>query len=399
MSVIYGKKVYLVLDNSPAKILIVDDTRLNQKILKGALDSDYDVAVAVDSLSAFRAIEKNKPDLILLDIIMPGLDGYEVCRILKEDKHTAEIPIIFITGLTDVQAKSRGFEAGAVDYITKPFETQEVKARVNNHITMRRNMLRLRQAHDAIEEQRKRMQMELDLGKKIQSDMLPTIYPSSDLFDLSAYLKPAKELGGDFYDFFFIDDEHLCFAVGDVSGKGVPAALFMAVSKTLIKSHAHDQLSPSEILTSVNRELSADNQLMMFVSLFIGILNVKTGKLLFSNGGHNAPFLINSRNSVSQISTRHGMVLGYSGDITYGEDELDLSGGESFILYSDGITEAVNEAGALYGEERLAETLVSDTSSAKGIIYKVLSALDNFVGLAEQADDITVLALKYGARN
>ena len=388
-------KVDVLPDRKLPKILIVDDTKLNQKILQSALGDDYAVTVATNSLSAFRSIEKEKPDLILLDIVMPGLDGYEVCSILKEDKATAGIPIIFITGLTDIKAKSRGFEAGAVDYITKPFEILEVKARVNNHICMQRSMQELKSAHDALETQRKRMQLELDLGKKIQSDMLPTIYPTSDKFDISAFLKPAKELGGDFYDFFFIDDEHLCFCVGDVSGKGVPAALFMAVSKTLIKSYSQGELSPSKILNSVNAELSTDNQLMMFVSLFIGVLNVSTGELRFSNGGHNAPFWVKNNQAVSEIKVRHGMVLGYSYDQEYKEDCIILGNGDSFVLYSDGITEAVNVEGAMYGEEKLASSLALSADSAKGVVGNILSSLDEFVVKEQQADDITVLAVKY----
>ncbi len=386
-----------MLDKSPARILIVDDTRLNQKILSNALEDEYEVTLATDSLSAFRAIERQKPDLILLDIIMPGLDGYEVCRILKEDKATAGIPIIFITGLTDIRAKSKGFEAGAVDYITKPFESLEVKARVHNHICMQQSMLNLKKAHDAIEKQRQRMQLELDLGKKIQSDMLPTIYPSSDKFEISAFLQPAKELGGDFYDFFFIDDEHLCFCVGDVSGKGVPAALFMAVSKTLIKSYAVGETSPSKILSSVNSELSIENQLMMFVSLFVGVLNIQTGELRFANGGHNAPCMIKSDNSVSEIDDRHGMVLGFDGTIVYTESRVNLHSGDSFLLYSDGITEAISAECELYGEQRLHRVLAQSTMKAEQIIDNVLNDLKFFVGAEEQADDITVLALRYNS--
>ncbi len=390
-------KDYILLDDAPARVLVVDDTRLNQKILQSALEGDYDVAIATNSLSAFKEIEKCKPDLILLDIVMPGLDGYEVCRILKEDKSKADIPIIFITGLTDVKAKSRGFEAGAVDYITKPFEILEVKARVHNHICMQRNMKNLKMAHDALDEQRRRMQMELDLGKKIQSDMLPTIYPKNDKFDISAFLKPAKELGGDFYDFFFIDDDHLCFCVGDVSGKGVPAALFMAVTKTLIKSYAHGELSPASILSSVNRELSTDNQLMMFVSLFIGILCVSDGVLSFSNGGHNAPFLVKNDLSVIELSERHGMVLGYARDYAYKSGRVKFSAGDSLVLYSDGVTEAVDAEGEMYGEERLSQSLSKEVPSAKVIVDNILSCLDGFVGDEAQADDITVLALRYGS--
>ena len=378
-----------------SKILIVDDTEMNLRILISALGDVYDVSVATDGFSAFELLEEELPDLILLDIMMPGMNGYEVCERLKADPRTAYIPIIFLTALTEIKAKSKGFEVGAVDYITKPFDIVEVKARVNTHVLMQRNLAELKKAHDAIEVQRKRMQLELDLGMKIQNNMLPVAFPDNKEFGLAAYLKPAKELGGDFYDFFFIDDEHLCFCVGDVSGKGVPAALFMAVSKTLIKSSATSELSPSKILQKVNCEISRDNEAMMFVSLFIGVLNIPTGEVLFSNGGHNSPFAVKSDGSVEEINEKHGMVLGFSGAMKYKEGRLLLGRGDSIVLYSDGITEAVNTKGEFYNESGLAESLLVEQSSVCEMLQNVLAKLDRFVGSAEQSDDITALILRY----
>ncbi len=378
-----------------SKILIVDDTEMNLRILISALGDVYDVSVATDGFSAFELLEEELPDLILLDIMMPGMNGYEVCERLKADPRTVYIPIIFLTALTEIKAKSKGFEVGAVDYITKPFDIVEVKARVNTHVLMQRNLAELKKAHDAIEVQRKRMQLELDLGMKIQNNMLPVAFPDNKEFGLAAYLKPAKELGGDFYDFFFIDDEHLCFCVGDVSGKGVPAALFMAVSKTLIKSSATSELSPSKILQKVNCEISRDNEAMMFVSLFIGVLNIPTGEVLFSNGGHNSPFAVKSDGSVEEINEKHGMVLGFSGAMKYKEGRLLLGRGDSIVLYSDGITEAVNTKGEFYNESGLADSLLVEQSSVCEMLQNVLAKLDRFVGSAEQSDDITALILRY----
>ncbi len=378
-----------------SKILIVDDTEMNLRILISALGDVYDVSVATDGFSAFELLEEELPDLILLDIMMPGMNGYEVCERLKADPRTAYIPIIFLTALTEIKAKSKGFEVGAVDYITKPFDIVEVKARVNTHVLMQRNLAELKKAHDAIEVQRKRMQLELDLGMKIQNNMLPVVFPENKEFGLAAYLKPAKELGGDFYDFFFIDDENLCFCVGDVSGKGVPAALFMAVSKTLIKSSATSELSPSKILQKVNCEISRDNEAMMFVSLFIGVLNIPTGEVLFSNGGHNSPFVVKSDGCVEEINEKHGMVLGFSGAMKYKEGRLLLGRGDSIVLYSDGITEAVNIKGEFYNESGLAESLLVEQSSVCEMLQNVLAKLDRFVGSAEQSDDITALILRY----
>ena len=186
----------------------------------------------------------------------------------------------------------------------------------------------LQQAYAVINRQKDRMQDELNVGHNIQMSMLPLVFPpfpDRDEFSINALLKPAREVGGDFYDFFFISKDELCLVIGDVSGKGVPAALFMAVTRTMIKSSAMGDHSPASIVTRVNEELSADNPQCMFVTLFVGIVNVRTGTFRFTNAGHNPPYIIPARKELICLDQRDGPIIGAIGGIAYKENELSFS--------------------------------------------------------------------------
>jgi sigma-B regulation protein RsbU (phosphoserine phosphatase) len=250
-----------------------------------------------------------------------------------------------------------------------------------------------------LERARRRMEDELNVGREIQMSMLPLIFPPYPMrheFDIHATLRPAREVGGDFYDFYLIDEDRLCFVVGDVSGKGVPAALFMAVTKTLIESRARNDSSPASILTHVNNELSRHNDASMFVTVFMGMLDVRTGRLSYANGGHNPPYIKRADGSVTRLRERHGPVLGAMEDMVYREDDTTLERGDRVFVFTDGVTEAMNITQSLYGEPQLVHMLSSETlASAESLVEGVVRDVLRFQGDAEQADDITVLALQY----
>ena len=255
----------------------------------------------------------------------------------------------------------------------------------------------LQEAYGIIKDQRDRMEDELNIGREIQMSMIPLTFPpfpDHDEFSVFAALEPALEVGGDFYDFYFIDEERFCFCIGDVSGKGVPAALFMAVAKTLIKSRAADDRSTASILTHVNDELSVDNFNCMFVTIFSGILNIRTGELLYTNAGHNPPYLKRRDGTLQPLDQRHGPVIGAVEGIVYAEGRDTMESGDLLLLYTDGVTEAMDIEDRLFSEKRLEQLLVSmDTDDADKVVDNTVVAVKVFAGEAEQADDITVLAL------
>jgi sigma-B regulation protein RsbU (phosphoserine phosphatase) len=266
------------------------------------------------------------------------------------------------------------------------------------HVTVALERARLIEAY--VEKQR--MEETLKLAHDIQMSMVPKIFPpfpDRSEFDIFATLAPAKEVGGDFYDFFFIDNDHLCFAVGDVSGKGVPASLFMAVTKTLFRATASNGGTPGEILARLNAEICRDNESCMFVTLFCAILNIRTGQVDYSNGGHNLPYHLYQR-GVSPLENLGGRVLGLVEQSPYASGRMVLAPGEALLLYTDGVTEAMDSRERLYSDQRLAEFLASNHgSSPRQIVDDLVSDVRSFAGAAPQSDDITALALRYFGKN
>ena len=245
---------------------------------------------------------------------------------------------------------------------------------------------------------KERIESELQIAHEIQMSMVPKIFPpfpDRSEFDIFAALVPAKEVGGDLYDFFFIDDDHLCFAVADVSGKGVPASLFMAVTKTLFRATAGNGGTPGEIIARLNTDICRDNESCMFVTFFCGILNVRTGQVDYSNGGHNLPYYLQG-DGVSPLENLGGRALGLVEQSPYASGRMVLRPGEALLLYTDGVTEAMDLSKTLYSDERLEQFLGTNRgSAARQIIGDLISDVRHFAGEAPQSDDITVLALHY----
>ena len=239
----------------------------------------------------------------------------------------------------------------------------------------------------------------MSIGRDIQLSMLPDALPESRqslAFSVHGSMKAAREVGGDFYDYFFIDEDHLVLCVGDVSGKGVPAALFMAVTKALIRSRASGDSSPASILTHVNDEISADNESCMFITVFLGILNVTTGVLRYTNAGHNPPYLRRRDGAVERFDKRHGPVVGAVEGLAYGQSETSLGKDDLFLIYSDGVTEAADPDEHLFEEHRLVGVLEGgEFSKPEVAVDAVMEAVEQFESGADQADDVTLLGLVY----
>ena len=246
---------------------------------------------------------------------------------------------------------------------------------------------------------KERIESELRIARDIQMGTLPKIFPpfpDRSEFEIYATLEPAREVGGDLYDFFFIDDDHLCFAVGDVSGKGVPAALFMAISKTLVKMKATEGLTSDEVLTRINQDLSVDNPSLMFVTLFLGILNIRTGELVYSNAGHEPPYVIRNNGDIEPLELTGGVMLGVEEDFVYQSGRIVLKEGETLFLYTDGVTEAMDNDDQLFSDARVQKTLARlKQGEIKDILHGVRSEIETFTQGSPQSDDITMLALRF----
>ena len=229
--------------------------------------------------------------------------------------------------------------------------------------------------------------------------MIPHIFPpfpDRDEFSIYAAMDPAKEVGGDFYDFYLIDDDHLCFLIADVSGKGIPAALFMMASKIILKSNALLGSSAAEILAQTNQTICSDNLEEMFITVWLGILEISTGKLTAANAGHEYPAIKYPDGRFELYKDKHGFVIGGMSDITYKEYELQLEPGTKIFVFTDGATEATANDGTMFGTERIVEALNEDPeASPEQVLHNVRKAIDGFVKDAEQFDDLTMLCFEY----
>ncbi|MDR3178497.1 MAG: SpoIIE family protein phosphatase [Oscillospiraceae bacterium] len=246
--------------------------------------------------------------------------------------------------------------------------------------------------------EKSKLSVELNVAKTIQKSMLPCVFPAfpnRNEIDIFASMDPAKEVGGDFYDFFFVDEDNMAFVIADVSGKGVPSALFMVIAKTLIKDHSQSGLPPSKVLEKINNRLYENNGAEMFLTCFMSILNIKTGVLTYSNAGHNFPLLCRKEKNFEWIKTKVKFVLAGFPDMKYKDEEMTLSQGDTLFFYTDGVTEALNEKQELYSNEKLISVLNSNDANKKTpkeLLEFVSRSIKDFVGKAEQSDDITMLS-------
>jgi len=381
-----------VKDLSDSRILIVDDVKTNVDILVEALKNDYKLSVALDGAAALRSIEKSLPDLVLLDIVMPGLDGYEVCRRMRAHEAAREVPIMFLSSLEDVKNKAQGFEVGGNDYLTKPFEVLEVKARV-------RSLLKAKAYADAI---REAVARDLRIAREIQMGILPADLAAATKgtgLDVHAVIEPAREVGGDLYEVLRASDDRVVVALGDVSGKGIPAALFMAVAVTVLRTLARQIAEPDEILRRLNDELSEQNPRGMFVTLQCLVFDLAQGRVSCAGAGHHQLAVLSPGRPPRLACPSSGRPVGLMRPNPIERETMSLTNGDTFVLFSDGVSEAMNGDEDFYGEERLLAALAktSDATPAE-TVRGLLADVRAFTAGAKQNDDITILAARYSRR-
>jgi sigma-B regulation protein RsbU (phosphoserine phosphatase) len=382
------------------RILVVDDNDDNRYTLTLYLDLEgYSIVeTARDGEEAIARLEAAPGfDLVLLDVMMPKIDGYQVLTWIKDQARLRDLPVIMISALNEMSSVIRCIELGAVDYLLKPFNPVMLQARLR--ATLEKKRLR-----DEVDAHLARLEAELNAARRLQMAMVPHSFPAPSAefpVDLCASMEPAREVGGDLYDFFVTEDEKLCFLVGDVSGKGMPAALFMARAKSLIRiatdlmrSAGGGSASPADIIARVNRELCRDNSDMMFVTLFFAMFTPASGEVEFCNAGHNAPYRLNGK-AVETIEGAKGIILGVRPDAVYASGQLLLAPGEGIYVFTDGVTEANNTTEEMFGETRLEAVLRAAAGAPSAEIVKsVAEAVRGFVGSALPFDDITMLAIR-----
>ena len=371
-------------------ILVVDDTPANLRLLSKMLNEQgYRVRPVPDGRLALAAAQAKPPDLILLDIRMPDLNGYQVCERLKAESRTKDIPIIFISALDAVQDKVKAFTVGGVDYITKPFHIEEVLARVETHLA-------LRKLQEQLELANQKMAQELALAGEVQEGFFPQELPDIAGWQLSMKMKSARETSGDFFDVIPLPRGYYGILMADVVDKGVAAALFMALSWSLIRTYAGDFPShPEMVLTSVNQRILEDTTAQQFVTIFYAVLDPKSGRFVFANAGHSPPIVFNSQSGeILQRLEHTGKPLGLFEDEVWDQGEIKLSPGDVVVVYTDGVSEAQNEQQEFFDESGLVASVQRHLGAPAGdIAHGILSNVEEFIADAPQVDDIGIAVL------
>jgi len=381
------------------RIMVVDDepdleVLITQKYRRKIRSKELEFVFACNGVDALDKLENNgEIDIVLTDINMPEMDGLTLLANIQEKYPSLKSVIVSAYG--DMANIRVAFNRGAFDFLTKPIDFQDLDITINKTLHEARLLKQAEKDRDRLVA----LHNELDIAREIQAAMVPQKFPpfpKRKEIEIFANMKPAKKVGGDFYDFFFIDDDHFGFVIGDVSGKGVPAALFMAVSRTLLKSTALGGISPSDCLSRVNKLLRAEKTNAMFVTVFYGILNLQTGEVEYSNGGHNPPLIISQNKEIKQSDLTDNFVLGAISTSKYHSKKLFLQPGDCILLHTDGVTEAMNQNQEQYGDEHLIQCLDNQKgSSVTDLVQNLSDDVRAFTSGAEQSDDITIMALKY----
>ncbi len=387
-----------------AKILVVDDepdlqSLIRQKFRNKIKAKEYEFQFAENGVEALEIISNDGAiDLVLTDINMPVMDGLTFLSKLNE-LNKKILRSVIVSAYGDMDNIRTAMNRGAYDFVTKPIDLKDLEITIEKSLREIEKYKIAMMAHDTLVA----LRQELDIATIIQTSMLPKSFPAfpdRNEFDIYASMIPAKEVGGDFYDFFLIDKYKLGVIIGDVSGKGIAAALLMAVCKTLLKVTAAKGMPADDVLSEVNKMLVKESPSNMFVTVFYGILDTRNGSFEYSNGGHNPPCLLSADGSITAIDKAGGLMLGAFELSDYESNIIMLKPGESIFFYTDGVTEAFNEEEEEFNEHRL-NALLGTLSSLnnKEIVDKVFAGLADFTAGAEQSDDITCMVLKYFGRS
>jgi phosphoserine phosphatase RsbU/P len=385
----------MTLPSAQKSILIVDDTPINIGVISGALKDSFATKVATGGEKALAiASGKEKPDLILLDIMMPEMDGYEVCRRLKADPDTRDIPVIFLTSQTEAEDETKGFEVGAVDYIHKPFSAAVVKARVRTHLT-------LREAHAQIARQLVEINTELEMARQIQLSILPSSTPQITGMDIVARYIPMTSVAGDFYDFIVVDERHVGILIADVSGHGLPAALIASMLQVALTAQARHVSEPGKVLAGLNQALCGKFQ-HNFVTAAYVYVDLEKSIMKYGGAGH-PPLLLwrMSTGSASQL-LENGLVMGQFEEATYDSLQVPVEAGDRFVLYTDGILETSNPAQEEFGTGRFMRFMETNNRLpaalfADALLLELARWLEQPLGEGHK-DDISLVAVDFTAR-
>lgn len=385
---------------NPVKILSVDDEMdlellLTQYFRRKIRKGEYQFFFAHNGLEALTVLLKEKDiNIILSDINMPEMDGLTLLTKINEMQNPA-MKCIMVSAYGDMGNIRSAMNNGAFDFATKPIDLDDLSVTIEKAIEQIDFIKKAQAEHSQLES----LKTDLAVAREIQLAILPRVFPpfpeNENEVELAALMMPAKDVGGDFYDFFRIDNEHIGLVMADVSGKGIPAAIFMAVSRTLIRTVGLQGVQPGECLTKSNELLCGESVDSMFVTVFYAIYNIYTGELEYCNGGHNPPYVLHADGSVEQMSMSNNPIVGAVEGVKYERAKTVIKKGDTLLMYTDGVNEAFNSAYEEYGDKRMEAALRRLNGRPCGEVTEgLLDDVRTFAGEAEQSDDITIMAVR-----
>ena len=377
------------------KILVVDDEPdleplILQRMRRNIRAGRYAFVFAHNGVEALEVLRADGDiDMVVSDINMPQMDGLTLLeQIPKVDPN---IRSVIVSAYGDMRNIRTAMNRGAFDFVTKPLDFEDLQ------ITIERTLTHMAEWREALLSRDKlvALQNELDVASKIQQGILPASFPEGEGFEVYGNMAPARNVGGDFFDVIVLENGRVGLAVADVSDKGVPAALFMMSSRTLLKGAAIGRGAPGEVLSEVNDLLTEDNEAFMFVTVLYAVFDPQTGTITYANGGHNNPLLVHPDGTSEELLHTGGIALGVMPGLEYKEASIDLEKGDTLVLYTDGVSEAMNSEGEEFGMDRLKDIFVkSPPASARLANEAILQAVNDFAGETPQSDDVTCLVLQ-----
>lgn len=381
------------------KILSVDDETdlemlLTQYFRRKIRKGEYEFVFAHNGLEALQMLLRHPDiDIILSDINMPEMDGLTMLAKINEMRNPA-LKCIMVSAYGDMENIRQAMNSGAFDFATKPIDLDDLQRTIDKAVEQIEYIRQSQAEHKELTD----IHSDLSIAREIQHSILPHTFTIKDIetsgIDLHASMNAAKDVGGDFYDYFRIDDTHFGFTMADVSGKGVPAALFMAVSRTLIKAIGMRGISSDECMRIVNDMLCEENVENMFVTVFYGIYDTETNTIDYTNAGHNPPYIQHADGTQTMLPAVGNVALGVIGGMPYTNNSVTLQKGDSLVMFTDGVTEAFNPKGEQYGESRLEPLLCTLAGkSSKDIVDGINNAVSEFAAEEPQSDDITILTI------
>ena len=379
------------------KILVVDDEPdleplLLQRMRRAIRAGRYEFVFAGNGLEALQRLDQDEEiDMVLSDINMPQMDGLTLLEQIPDVN--PNIRSVIISAYGDMKNIRTAMNRGAFDFVTKPIDFKDLQ------VTIDRTLIHVEELREALMARDKlvTLQNELDVASNIQQSILPTELPRERDYQLFGSMKSARNVGGDFFDVVRLPDRRVGLAIADVSDKGVPAALFMMSTRTLLKGAAIGAMNPGAVMETVNQLLCEDNEAAMFVTLLYAVYDPETGRLTYANGGHNPPLIVHEDSSSSFLPPTEGLALGLLPDYEYQQKTVTVGPGETLVLYTDGVTEAMNANEEEFGVERLQQIFAEPyPHEAHAITQLIFDAVDEFAGDTPQSDDVTCLTLCRG---